>query len=213
MLISTKPTNYKDITVEQPAFERLYIPAAIIRAAQIFVDKNEVRWYLRGLHFNPRGYIEATNGHFAIRIECEECKRLSAPILVNIKGTKIPAKAKDLELVSMGPWKGVVLMTDKKTGKSLDDVRSFEVVKEGGEKYPDIDRVMPKGELEPVNSISFNAMYMKEISEAQSILNGSRSFNGIDMRFRGKTGIIEINIPSPFYKATVILMPIADIGV
>lgn len=211
MLISIRPENYKDVTVEQPLFERILIPAKIISAAKIFQAKDDMRYYLNGIHFDPRGYVEATNGHYAIRIECEECKRLPKKMILDIKGAKIPAKAKDLEFVSMGTKSGVILMRGIQTYRNfkspiiLDDVRSFKLI---NGVFPELDRMMPKSEhLEAVEMIGINANYMKDIAEAQRILNGSRAFSGIEMLFRGESSIIEINIPSPFYKAKVLLMP------
>ncbi len=46
----------------------MIIQSKLIRAALVCAAKNDVRYYLNGLHITPK-YIEATNGHVALRIE------------------------------------------------------------------------------------------------------------------------------------------------
>lgn len=202
MLIPTKPADYKDITVKQPEFDRLWIPAEIIRSAKIFQAVGDVRWFLNGIHFNHNGFIEATNGHIAIRIECEECKRLSKSLILNIKGARIPVKAKNLEIVSLDAKKGVVLAKDG-FGRDIGEVRFFEVV--DGE-FTDLDKVIKDSPYVGIEKICVSPTLMEKISEAAKIL-GSKSSPVIEMSFRGQEELIEIRFNSLEYKATVILMP------
>lgn len=203
MVIAVKQNTQIDTGKENALFERLVIPAKIIRAAKIFQAKKDVRYYLNGLHFDPRGYVEATNGHVAIRIECEQCKQLSKKMILDIKGAKIPAKSDELEFVSMSDKRGVVLMRDGAL-KDLDEVRSFEVI-DG--VFPDVDRVIPKTDLEKIDHIGINAEYLKDIAEAQKIL--SQKHGGITLKFRGEMEKIEVEFHSIDIKATVILMPMS----
>ncbi|MCW4629616.1 MULTISPECIES: hypothetical protein [Marinomonas] len=196
MLIPIKPENYKDITIEQPEFERLSIPAKIIRAAQLFRAKKDVRFYLKGILLDPQGYISATNGHIAIRIECEECKRLSKQMIIDIKGRKIPKKATKLDLVSMSSKHGVILMNG-----ASDEVRSFSVI---DHKFPDMNKVMRTLPPSPAKEIQVDPSYMKEIAKARSILGFKKG--PIIMKFNDGDPI-EINIPSSEFAAKIVLMP------
>lgn len=46
----------------------MIIQSKLIRAALVCAAKNDVRYYLNGVHITPK-YIEATNGHVALRME------------------------------------------------------------------------------------------------------------------------------------------------
>lgn len=196
MLIPIKPENYKDITIEQPEFERLIIPAKIIRAAQLFVAKKDVRFYLKGILLDPQGYVSATNGHVAIRIECEECKRLSKQLIIEIGGKKIPRKATKLDFVSMSNKHGVVLING-----ASEEVRPFSVI---DHKFPDMNKVMKTLPPRPVGEVQINPSYMKEIAKARSILGFKKG--PIIMKFN-EGDPIEINIPASEFAVKIILMP------
>lgn len=46
----------------------MIIQSKLIRAALVCAAKNDVRYYLCGIHITPK-HIEATNGHVALRME------------------------------------------------------------------------------------------------------------------------------------------------
>ncbi|EDY0584563.1 hypothetical protein ZO25_005060, partial [Salmonella enterica subsp. enterica] len=73
----------------------MIIQSKLIRAALVCAAKNDVRYYLNGIHINPK-YIEATNGHVALRME--HGIRTKKNIIVQFEGP-VPAKAETTELV------------------------------------------------------------------------------------------------------------------
>ncbi|WP_346729583.1 hypothetical protein [Serratia marcescens] len=46
----------------------MIFPTRLLRAALVCVAKHDPRYYLEGVHITPK-YIEATNGHVALRME------------------------------------------------------------------------------------------------------------------------------------------------
>ncbi len=73
----------------------MIIQSKLIRAALVCAAKNDVRYYLNGLHITPK-HLEATNGHVALRME--HGIRTRKNIIVQFEGP-VPAKAETTELV------------------------------------------------------------------------------------------------------------------
>lgn len=201
MLIPIRPQEYKDITKPQPEFETLKLCAKSVRAAILFAAKNDVRYYLNGILLDHRGYIVATNGHVMIRIENEECKRLSKDQIIGIKGAKIPAKANYLDLISDSNKGGFVRFSVGHGLADIQEARLFEVI-DG--KYPDIDRVVPTSDLQPTDKIGINPEYVALVGKAQNELSYSGSC-GAEFKFRGPNNAIEVDIDNGI-KAKIIIM-------
>lgn len=51
-------------------------PAAFVDAALCAVSKEETRYYLKGVFFDARGFIAATNGHIAFAGHCPDALKL-----------------------------------------------------------------------------------------------------------------------------------------
>lgn len=51
-------------------------PAAFVDAALCAVSKEETRYYLKGVFFDGRGFIAATNGHIAFAARCNDAFKL-----------------------------------------------------------------------------------------------------------------------------------------
>lgn len=203
MLIPTKSQNYKNITKLEPKFVSLDIDAKIIKAAKIYEAKGDVRYYLNAIYFNKSGFVAATNGHTLIKIECEECERLSDNVIIEIGGTKIPTKAKLTRFVSTSEKGGYVEFGVVRIG-DIKELRPFYII-DGS--YPDVGRVMPKGDLVDVSEICLNPKYIKQANDAQAIINGN-DYTAITMRFRGGYTAIEIIFNNPLgIKATGVVMP------
>lgn len=184
----------------------LSLPARLMRAAMHFQAKGDVRYYLNGIHFDPAGFINATNGHILFRAECEEAKELDAPLILGIQG-KIPAKAITANLtISDDNQTGSMWFQDAH-GKpimklGLKDGRFFEVI-DG--KFPDVDRVLPKGDPVPTESFGVNSSYMAIVAEAAKAIG--ISYPIVKVNLRGENEPLEINLKGPELDATVIIMP------
>ncbi|EBD0679369.1 hypothetical protein ABVL59_002546 [Salmonella enterica] len=111
----------------------MIIQSKLIRAALVYAAKNDVRYYLNGLHITAK-YIEATNGHVALRIE--HGIRTKKNIIVQFEGP-VPVKAETTELVfnkeAFAIHRDAFERRISITGIRLVDGR-----------FPDMERVMPK---------------------------------------------------------------------
>lgn len=185
------------------------VPAAIVKAAMLFQAKQDIRFYLNGVMFDNRGAIVATNGHIMLVAPCEEIKQISDPMIISIHGT-IPAPAHELELFLDDEGKfgfiklisgtpGIPLMTAEGHAKRM----FFDVI-EG--KFPDYQRVIPSGNLEPVDVIGLNFDYADRVAKAAKALG--QKCPQCAMKFRGKTQSIEVEIKNTIYEGVkVIIMP------
>ncbi|OTA14634.1 bacteriophage protein [Xenorhabdus vietnamensis] len=73
----------------------MIIASHLLRAAQMCVAKNHIKYCLNGIHITPK-YLEATNGHVALRLE--HGIKTKNNIIVQFN-EKIPAKAETTEFV------------------------------------------------------------------------------------------------------------------
>lgn len=111
----------------------MIIQTHLLRAALVCVAKNDPRYYLQGVHINSK-YIEATNGHVALRMEHGIKTRRDT--ILEFKGS-VPAKAVTTEICfTKEPYAIHRDSTDQRVGftvlASYDDAR-----------FPDLDRVIP----------------------------------------------------------------------
>lgn len=111
----------------------MIIQSKLIRAALVCAAKNDVRYYLNGVHITPK-YIESTNGHVALRME--HGIRTKKNIIVQFEGP-VPAKAETTELVfnkeAFAIHRDAFERRISITGIKLVDGR-----------FPDMERVIPK---------------------------------------------------------------------
>jgi hypothetical protein len=182
------------------------------RAAQYFVAKSDVRYYLKGIYISPEGFIAATNGHILFYVECEETKKFDEPYIINI-ANKIPARGESAQIQFYKnkkkgePATGLITYLNDVGApvkrNSLAVCNYFETI-DG--KFPDVKRVMPKNDLEPVANIAVDANYLAVIANACRALRSK--YMGCVMRFRGITTGIEVGIETPGYgEPRVIIMP------
>lgn len=81
------------------------IHAAFIEAALQAVSKEETRYYLRGVFFDARGFIAATNGHIAFAAKCPDAARLERETAWGLPGVIVPEAAIHLALKAAGKGK------------------------------------------------------------------------------------------------------------
>lgn len=89
----------------------MIIQSKFIRAALVCAAKNDIRYYLCGVHITPK-YIEATNGYVALRME--HGIRTRKNIIVQFEGS-VPVKASS----------GFFLMKTVISGKSKHVLRAY----------------------------------------------------------------------------------------
>jgi len=104
-----------------------------LRAAKVCQAKDDVRYYLNGIHIY-KNKIEATNGHIAVQMTMS--KRVKSDRILNIQGPT-PKKAQESEFV-FGRDNFV------KHYDSFGSLIKISVVDVIDGKFPDINRVIPK---------------------------------------------------------------------
>lgn len=109
------------------------IKSKLLRGAQMCQAKNDIRYYLNGIHIKGN-YVEATNGHVCVRMTMD--KEVETERIVNIHG-KVPVRAVS-SIFEFGEVEAIVKHYDLLC--KLISVQIVDVI-EGN--YPDVERVMP----------------------------------------------------------------------
>ncbi|PHM59113.1 bacteriophage protein [Xenorhabdus stockiae] len=111
----------------------MIINSNLLRAALVCVAKKDPRYYLCGVHITSN-YLEATNGHVALRLEHGISTRRKA--IVQFHG-RIPRKAETTELhFTKEPYAVHRDITGMRVG--------FSALTLLDGRFPDLDRVIPK---------------------------------------------------------------------
>lgn len=187
--------------------ETISIPANTIKAARLFQAVRDSRYYLNGICIQKEGYVVGTNGHYMIRIECEEAKLLDKDMIISIGGT-IPVKSHMAQFVFFESGDEGYIYFESLTGHiigndNLREIRPFKLI-DG--QYPDVKRVLPQGKLKACEEIIINFDYAVVISKAMKIL-GSKYPQGT-FKLRGNQQALEIDVKTPHHTATIVLMPV-----
>lgn len=153
---------------------KFILPIKAVINAQKCIANRDVRFYLEGFHVTKQT-VEATNGHYLYQATMKQfeypsyiCEmdidnQLPESMIIKMKQPiKQPAKRLGCEFVIFDVEDSKVIAT------TVDqyglDVGVFlgEVV-EG--RFPDCEKVIPKGEVECHSQVGFNANYLKKLSE------------------------------------------------
>lgn len=152
----------------------MIIQTHLLRAALVCVAKNDPRYYLQGVHINSK-YIEATNGHVALRME--HGIRTRKNVILEFRG-KLPAKSETTEIVfAKEPY---AVHRDSKGVR----VGFTAIVSHSDARFPDLDRVIPtKFEL---CMPYFQSAYLAYPEKMFGV--GKRWFNTVSFHPSGMTG-------------------------
>lgn len=150
----------------------MIIQTHLLRAALVCVAKNDPRYYLQGVHINSK-YIEATNGHVALRMEHGIKTRRDE--ILEFRGT-IPAKAVTTEICSTKePY---AIHRDNNNNRI-----GFTVLASYSDaRFPDLDRVIPD-KFEPCLPL-FQAVYL---AYPEKMFGINRGVNSISLHPSGMT--------------------------
>lgn len=172
----------------------LKVSKRALLSAMIFQAKIDPRYYLCGICFAPGGRLYSTDGH-RLFVGEHQSEEVTENIIIQIKGprfTKFESAEIDLE-------SGILTyLDDDGEGVSVAMVRTVDG------RYPDVERVMPKGN-EPVSEIGFNAGYLSDIEKAAKLYNPK--WPGIVIKPNGNTASAIVDLSSTFEKASVVIMP------
>jgi len=162
------------------------IKSKLLRAAQHCQGKEDIRYYLNGIHIY-KNIVESTNGHVAVQMTMD--KKIRGNFILNIKGV-VPAKAQ---------WTKFIFDKDETIAKhydcyeSLISVSCVEVI-DG--KYPDIDRVIPQ-KFGPIEAIGLNTEYVGLFGK----MFGKNYMSAAKFQFSDKNSAALITAASPIVRS------------
>lgn len=155
----------------------MIIQSKLIRAALVCAAKNDVRYYLNGIHITPK-YIEATNGHVALRME--HGIRTKKNIIVQFEGS-VPLKAETTELIfSKEP------IAIHRNG--LERRISITGIKLVDGRFPDMERVIP----DKVDFSISPVIQAEYLSYPERMFGRERKFIPVQLRPSGEHGAVRI---------------------
>ncbi|WP_393950318.1 hypothetical protein [Kluyvera intermedia] len=177
----------------------MIIQSKLIRAALVCAAHKDVRYYLNGIHITPK-YIEATNGHVALRMK--HGIRTKKNIVVQFEAP-VPAKAETTELVfnkeAFAIHRDALNRRISITGIKLVDGR-----------FPDMDRVMPKTVDFSINPV-IQAGYL---SYPEKMFGREREFIPVQLRPSGDGSAVRIQfdraINTAYGNPEFVVMPCRD---
>lgn len=146
------------------------LPIDCLKAVLAVMPKDEIRYYLNGLHINAHGHwLEATDGIVALRIPipCELPADMDNIIVSREAVEQIVAAAK-------ADGSHTVVMRREGSNLYRATVGAHDVIFGGlNAQFPDLDRVFTPGQPTPPADMlpySFNATYLNKWFKAQRVL-------------------------------------------
>ncbi len=149
------------------------IESKLLRAAKHCQAKDDVRFYLNGIHIY-KNIVEATNGHVAVQMTMK--KKIRGNFILNIKGA-IPVKAKFTKFEFN---KSETIAKHYDLFGSLISVSCVDVIVG---KFPDVDKVIPT-EFKPASMVGFNTEYVGLFSK----MFGNANMGSAKFQFSGDMG-------------------------
>lgn len=127
------------------------IKSNLLRAAQMCHAKNDIRYYLNGIHIKGN-IVEATNGHYAVRMTMES--EVDGEHILNVKGV-IPKKAHESEFI-LGDE---AIVKHRDASGLLLSVHIVDVIDKV--RYPQIENAIPDSSKKvATEEIGFNTKYL-----------------------------------------------------
>lgn len=189
-------------TIELPAIK---LPAGLLRAAAIFRANGDARYYLNGIHINPDGFIESSDGHTGFRGECEKAKFLSEPLILDINGN-IPKIADTAELVSISEDEGFLWFF--RACGTLVESKGFPVrlwVRLVTDcKFPNLGALMDKHKPAPASRVIFDTSYLVRLDKAAQAIGGRHTSATFELA--GERGPAAATIRANGHTAKVLVM-------
>ncbi|QBH97190.1 hypothetical protein EKN56_12775 [Limnobaculum zhutongyuii] len=175
------------------------IKSAMLRAALVCVAKNDARYYLNGIHITPK-YIEATNGHVALRLEHGINTRRN--IIVQFIG-HIPVRA-DMTELTFG--KSLLATHYDAHGQRI----GFTAIKLLDGRFPDLDRVVPTMVDHNINPVVQAGL----LSYPEKMFGRERKFIPMQLLPSGKESAVLIKfdttVNSMYGNPKFVVMPCRD---
>lgn len=146
------------------------IKSNLLRAAQVVQARDDIRYYLRGIHIAGK-HVEASNGHTAVRMTMD--RAVKGDHIIKLNG-RVPKKAHYSKLLLKGKEPTV------KHYDFYDQLMSIHTVEIIDGRFPDLNRVM-KTDTKSVKSIGLDAGYISMFNDMFKTKGGVKAkftFNG-----------------------------------
>lgn len=155
---------------------KIKLPRCALIALLSFQAKKDIRYYLNGICLYPEGSAAATDGHRMIYITGLDKWKGKENIIINFE-QKIPTSKYD----------EVIIDTTKGIAQYLlnDVLMAFSLITIVGGRFPDVHRVIPKAEPQPVSAMGFNATYIDAVCKTAKQFNSR--FESVKFDFFGET--------------------------
>ncbi|MGS3467593.1 hypothetical protein ACB303_16205 [Citrobacter farmeri] len=177
----------------------MIIQSKLIRAALVCAAKNDVRYYLNGVHITSK-YIEATNGHVALRME--HGIRTKKNIIIQFEGP-VPAKAETTELV----FNKEAFAIHRDACERRISITGIKLV---NGRFPDLERVIPKEVDFGINPV-IQAEYL---GYPEKMFGRERKFIPVQLRPSIEHGAVRIKfdpvIDATYGNPELVVMPCRD---
>lgn len=167
-----------------------------IKAALLFAAKNDIRYYLNGVHLvscDGGFYIESTDGHKAMRVKVDrELPRevdviLPLDLCVAITKIRIPKKDRGINILD--------LVIDGISIEVCHGDALYTGVLVGG-RFPDLPRIMVKPTSESFEDRGINTEYLIKAGKAMSILANPKHHKVSLCGGQGSTDIFYFEVPT-----------------
>ncbi|AUR98053.1 hypothetical protein NVP1246O_46 [Vibrio phage 1.246.O._10N.261.54.E10] len=193
---------------------KFILPLQAVINAQHCVATREIRYYLEGFHVTKTA-VESTNGHYLYQAKLKDIEypdylpdwrnnfELPDSMIIKMKQIiKKPIKKTGCQFVTFEIEESKVIATTiDQLGRPI-GVFLGEVV-DG--RFPDAERVIPKGEQESHVQIGFNSAYLKKVHQVSD-----GQFASVKLKTYGENSaaVFEIMSLNEHYSAVFVLMPI-----
>jgi DNA polymerase-3 subunit beta len=167
------------------------LPITALRAAMLFAAKNDVRYYLNGLHIvlkgDGTGEIQATDGHRAIVVRFKDAPAvaMSAIIPVDLVETLLKAKA-----VKKATYVFLDIPENERDNRGSPFTLREPLLSGAGVSgatidgvFPDMRKVVPKATSGVM--AQYNWQYLADCQDAAEILTGSKRGEGAPIAYNG----------------------------
>lgn len=192
------------------------IPFRLLLAANIMSAKKDIRYYLNGVHV-ANEYVEATDGHRAIRIMAHQRDGdeiiegydngfgenfiIPTDAISNLAKMMTPAERK----------KVIVTLQEEPGGEGVFSLRSMSdlkivLFKPIAGTYPNVGAVIPDKEKKPEHHFSYNWKYMVDFQKAAELIT-LISNSAVLMKPQGSSGAL-VEFDANYYDEAIgVIMP------
>lgn len=194
---------------------QLVISRENLEALAVTAARTDLRYYLNGICFMPGGVMASTDGHRLLVINNRDDVNLNADLQDNAImsiPSKFPTRKYDYAIFDIE--RGLIsYVADRFSLDSQESIYQASLTREHVSvtkliegRYPDVNRVLPKGDPVAVSQIAFNTGYLADVNKIGKALKSGK-FEIANFEFYGATAAAVATISTPFSVAKYVVMP------